>query len=225
MAETKTAVKTEPLLFRAEMVNAILAGQKTQTRRLVTARNSTVLGYPGSRYWNDLRWDYVGEVAPMGVRIDGPNDTMFGAGPGCQYLHVPADQGGEMVVYRVRPKYEVGQQIWVRETFRPILTGINAGGFDYRADDKGASGLGFMPWKPSIFMPRRASRITLEVESVRAERIQDICETDAIAEGVCLLSDPTSARDEYEILWKEINGHDSWDANPWVWAISFKVQP
>ncbi len=95
-----------------------------------------------------------------------------------------------------------------------------------------------IPWKPSIHMPRAASRITLEIVSVRVERLQDVSESDAMAEGIQRYSGPlrwvryldvvtgeamhNSARDAYAALWEAINGPGSWDANPWVWCISFK---
>jgi hypothetical protein len=80
-------------------------------------------------------------------------------------------------------------------------------------------------WKPSIHMPRWASRITLEVVSVRVERLQDISRVDAIAEGCC---DPDSSTPKlaFEMLWQSINGPGSWEANPWVWVVEFKrIEP
>ena len=90
-------------------------------------------------------------------------------------------------------------------------------------------------WKPSIHMPRWASRITLEVTGVRVERLQDISEADAIAEGVTGVSSGgvtlftttgvncfQAAKDAYAALWELINGPGSWDANPWVWVVEFK---
>ena len=91
-------------------------------------------------------------------------------------------------------------------------------------------------WTPSIHMPRWASRITLEITSVRVERLQAISEADAVAEGVTAVSSGgvtlftttgvncfQTAKDAYAALWESINGPDSWGANPWVWRISFKV--
>lgn len=97
----------------------------------------------------------------------------------------------------------------------------------YRADGEC---LALQPWRPSIHMPRWASRITLEVTSVRVERLQDISEADALAEGVNAHQDhhgrPTtsiySPVQAYRDLWEQINGPGSWDANPWVWAVDFK---
>jgi hypothetical protein len=132
----------------------------------------------------------------------------------------------------------------VRETYREIEGGAlydAAGGLEdyfdheiiYRADRPNCSG----PWLPSIFMPRRASRITLEIISVRVERLNDISEEDAKAEGatICSLdSGPTFYEDHkngshkvgFAGLWQSINGAGSWDKNPWVWVVEFKrVKP
>lgn len=90
----------------------------------------------------------------------------------------------------------------------------------YGDDQRKAYGL---KWRPSIHMPRWASRITLEVTGVRVERLQDISEADALAEGVTF--DPlmhTNPREAYMHLWNAINGPGSWYANPWVWVVEFR---
>jgi hypothetical protein len=126
-----------------------------------------------------------------------------------------------------------GDRLWVREAFRDARSHA-AGRVLYRADGDVACG-----WKPSIHMPRSASRITLEVTGVRVERLQAISEADALAEGVSFVADgcarfgvdglPGSWCDcavtAYAALWESINGAGSWDANPWVWVIEFKRLP
>lgn len=115
-------------------------------------------------------------------------------------------------------------RLWVRETFADTGTG-----YTWRATYcQGRNEA--MRWKPSIHMPRAASRILLEVVSVRVERLQDVSEADAAAEGWSrrpeVSDDPQvhadAARDWYMDLWEQINGAGSWDANPWVWVIEFK---
>jgi hypothetical protein len=130
-----------------------------------------------------------------------------------------------------------GDRLWVRETWGP-----RAGGVVYRADEYRADGFVSCPdggkWRPSIHMPRWASRITLEIVSVRVERLRDISEEDAIAEGVEQSFDFNWPRwrnyeldgdgwlgapvDSYRTLWESINGPGSWVANPWVWVVEFK---
>ena len=121
------------------------------------------------------------------------------------------------------PYGQPGDRLWVRETWR-IPNGAPRGWVDYRADDARE---GFR-WRPSIYMPRWASRITLEITDIRVERLQDISEEDAQAEGVKLHTEyiPMKVgfnhRQAFGGLWESINGPGSWDANPWVWAIEFK---
>jgi hypothetical protein len=168
--------------------------------------------------------------------------------------------GAEQPLERLRSPYgQLGDQLWVRETWSSDFA--NHYPFDqfwYSADDdlrhdievrNGVRGI-YSPdhmehvpfrWRPSIHMPRSACRILLEVVSVRVERLQDISETDSIAEGVrqhderrrwvneCALSDgkrhfSASAYDMYHQLWDDLNakrGH-GWDVNPWVWVVEFK---
>ena len=123
----------------------------------------------------------------------------------------------------------IGDRLWVRETWRCF------GGREYeyqqhqpsiiyRADDGPTHNEG--GWRPSIFMPRWASRITLEITGVRVERLQDISEADAEAEGCT--GDHRADRDsdaaqEFRSLWNQINGkRASWDSNPWVWVVEFR---
>lgn len=125
------------------------------------------------------------------------------------------------------PYGQPGDRLWVREAFaridgqtRPwIETDYRA---TYQHGDRLGDTLGIKKrWKPSIHMPRHASRITLDVAGVRVERLNDISEADALAEGIThsTLNDP---RVEYRWLWESINGPESWAANPWVWVICFK---
>ena len=137
-----------------------------------------------------------------------------------------------------------GDWLWVRETFchksddgRIVYN--KDGNFDpscfyYRAtdatpeaiDDDGhmrycKDGTQSSPWKPSIFMPRYASRITLEVTGIRVERLQDISQPDACSEGTPSIKG-CSEQEAYAALWAKTNGPESWDANPWVWIVEFK---
>lgn len=118
-----------------------------------------------------------------------------------------------------------GDRLWVRETWADMGWPPTGPQYAYRADPD-SSDNDAQRWKPSIHMPRSASRITLEVLNVRVERLQDISEEDAKAEGVTLKGMSRydgEARDAFEALWCGINGAESWDANPWVWVIGFKV--
>lgn len=115
--------------------------------------------------------------------------------------------------------------LWVRETWSPrdytTLTNRDRSEIFYRADDERVYESDGR-WRPSIFMPRWASRITLEITEIRVQQLQDISEEDAKAEGVELSNVMSSYRRDFQFLWASINGADSWAANPWTWAISFK---
>ena len=114
-----------------------------------------------------------------------------------------------------------GDRLWVRETFgtRIVNDWPNpVGPIIYRADGNWEHNPG--RWHPSIHMARRWSRITLEITSIRVERLQEISEADCRAEG---LGDSVDrAHHWYRVLWDQINGPGSWDASPWVWVIEFK---
>lgn len=131
------------------------------------------------------------------------------------------------VIERACPYGQPGDRLWVRETWAPMTIG-----YAYGADPVwNASPDG--KWRPSIHMPRAACRIKLEITGLRIERLQDISEADAKAEGVtwqewCQNDDGTNepyeeAADAFKRLWEQINGGGSWDANPWVWVVEFKV--
>ena len=122
-----------------------------------------------------------------------------------------------------------GDRLWVRETFGHFERNENfAPGCEvfYRADGES---LAVEPWRPSIHMPRWASRITLEVTGVRVERLHACNEVDAIAEGApwaaCGAPQEGSHKAGFAQLWEQINGHGSWEANPWVWVIEFRRLP
>jgi hypothetical protein len=212
--------RERPILFSGPMVQAILAGTKTQTRRLVkTPLECTV---------HDRRplWDQI---------VVDPGGTVFGPGP---YVKVPYTGGdmGEDVIDSTRqrcPYGYPGEHLWVREAWcDPMGDRVPV----YRADgDSAAERVAARTapsiareypksrWRPSIHMPRWASRITLEITEVRVHRLQEISDADALAEGFekepCV---PIHPCDWFRDLWDSINGAGSWEANPWVWAISFR---
>ena len=129
-------------------------------------------------------------------------------------------------IARACPYGQPGDRLWVRETWHlwgPPEHQILAYRADYEDPDS-------YTWRPSIFMPRGYSRLMLEVVGARVERVQDISETDAIAEGMQSPGIPaaTTNRAAFARLWDEINGARGygWEANPWVWVVEFKkVRP
>lgn len=249
--------KERPILFSAPMVRALLDGSKTQTRRILkhpiltqppyffSGETKLDLGYPASvgEFWAGFRY---GDFKPTGrPEIDGS------------------------ALYTKCPYGKPGDRIWVRETFRltdtfdpdsparvaercidavyktpwaPIQYEVDGTQRDWHhvgtpPHDGTSQKAG--KTRVSIHMPRWASRILLEIVSVRVERLTDISEADARAEGVECKAQPdtgieifklydqttfcaSSARHSFETLWESINGTGSWGANPWVWVIEFK---
>lgn len=195
-------MKERPILFSGAMVRAILEGNKTQTRRVMNPQ-------------------------PEAENADG--DLCFADG---LVIH-PTNLAIEW------PHGLPGDRLWVKETFQRVHPGVlqsldpdpdsSLWSTCYRADANGGHELAMIDvlgWRPSIFCTRKASRITLEIESVRVERLQDISEADALAEGITLRGCTRFEKEcrlEYKSLWESINGPGSWDKNPWVWAITFKV--
>lgn len=216
-------MKEKPILFSAPMVQAILAGRKTQTRRVIKPQPTQVIGsradyvdWKGECFWNDELLPELAEASP----------------------------------------WYFCDQLWVRETFRETGSGQSADGklrgplnyeqIVYRAD---VSGFDDGPWRPSIFMPRWASRIYLNVIAVSVQKLQAITNDEALAEGVAAISkdgkltkygipdrDGLPGTDNqgwpwdewcltpieaFKKLWININGQEAWDSNPFVWVIRF----
>ena len=228
-------VKERPILFSAPMVCAILEDRKTNTRRIIDRLRghrkisdfgkSNTEGYDfhfrdSMGVWNDLRESELLELCPYG---------------------------------------KVGDRLWVRETwchaaddydrFKYNTEGnLDSSCCHFRADgyevmhidrEETKAGLPRSPWCPSIHMPRWASRITLEITGVRVEKLNEISEQDAIAEGIFKYTgdlglyghDPKgtpgplvggSAVEAFALLWESINGNGAWNKNPWVWVVKFK---
>ncbi len=229
-------MRERPILFRGPMVRAILAGTKTQTRRIVK--------------WRDL--------AP-GLNLGFTGLQVYSYAPGLYTLESRSRYGWgwESRSGPTRCPYgDAGDRLWVRETFvqgydydgaqdrylqyddngneLPMKTWYRATEKEMRwVDDDGWETN--VPWRPSIHMPRTACRLVLEITSVRVERLSAISETDAQAEGCDPWEDLAGVQDvtvrerlhgykrAYQHLWGQLHGADSWRANPWVWVIEFRV--
>ena len=191
-------MKSTPLLMTGPNVLRILDRSKTQTRRI-------------TKYQAGGRIDRHGTAIPNNPNYSNEINSALRRG------------------VRVCPFGCPGDEIWVRETFR-FSTKDDCACYEpcsckvgvpiYRATCGFEREDGDPPWKPSIFMPRSASRITLKLTSVRVERLQDISEEDAIAEGI--KRGPLTAKAAFRELWESIKGHGSWDLNPWVWVLAFE---
>ncbi len=188
----------KPILFSTDMVQAILEGRKTQTRRVVK-------GLPINQSDYDL-----------GI-IKRDNGSLTGYG----FEKIP---------------YQPGDILWVRETwarlngdYRPDNNGKI---YIYKADHvTGNDGPDLIRWRPSIHMPREAARLFLTVKDVRVERLQDISEDDARAEGchapcydAITGEEHSDNRTMFKIVWNSLNAKPeyTWESNPWVWVIIFE---
>lgn len=209
-------MRERPILFSGLMVRAILEGSKTQTRRVV-------------------------KVQPPADTLD--VITYHHPDPRVHYW--ACDSGSLLDWAYPCPQGEVGDRLYVRETWQHSNHPLGPYDSDcevfYRADylddplgpdlERSADGIR-RQWRPSIHMPRAASRILLEVTGVRMERLQDITEDDAKAEGVsiderhgigyCIGADRPPSIRAYRELWEQLNGAGSWNGNPWVWVVEFR---
>ncbi|EHF4952230.1 hypothetical protein ACFGFP_003312 [Enterobacter hormaechei] len=212
-------MKERGMIFNGEMVRAILDGRKTQTRRIVKVQSDTpefgLRRIIESSIANEIGMYFWSQEDARGIKA---RSKQFSC-----------------------PYGDVGDRIWVRETFSPVPDHEEPAGCSallYAADGNGPYG----KWVPSIHMPRWASRLTLEITGVRVEQLNGISETDAESEGIdmealydsqdcydCIADHNMTGRPTaigaFKYLWESIYGEESWKANPWVWVIEFKVVP
>lgn len=244
--------KERPILFSTPMVEAILDGRKTQTRR--TRGLEEINKNPGD--WNRVG-DPIRKICrfwdPSKEKDPNPIDIHYGFcfnGNRNHDLYIPCPYG------------KPGDRLWVRETWLKLVeehimdAPIGMAPYIYRANcdadsedarkDYIRAGYPYQ-WKPSIHMPEAVARIWLEVTDIMVERLQDISKEDAIAEGVDTYFNSIVKQDCYRdylfkgedwatpegqyyyptwsfrSLWESINGAESWDLNPWLWVVKFKV--
>lgn len=206
----------KPIIFSGSMVCAILEGRKTQTRRIINGVSKGT-----SRFSPSINGEHWIEHWPVDA-------TILGGGK------------GEIQGAAIRCPHPIGTRMWVREKWRPWTDGMCTR-IEYAADSalsvditermchsvaicKGDPVCGIY-WRPSIHLPRWASRITLEVTGARVERVQNISEEDAEAEGVPSWKEGSALptrREAFAELWDSINSTGSWAANPWVWVYTLR---
>ncbi|WP_176428531.1 MULTISPECIES: hypothetical protein [unclassified Vibrio] len=192
-------MKAVPMIFNTEMVKALLEGRKSVTRRPV--KRAGIFNWVVCNRETGKRYT---------TNKDNPNQ---------KWLEFPVN---------------VGDLIWVRETFRLYSNTDECGCSDYCSCPPNGTPLYFAThdngeskWKPSIHMPRSASRLTLKVTDVRIERVQEITDAQARAEGCWYglgggeVDLAVSPQDHFPTLWESLYGN--WNANPYVWVIEFKV--
>ncbi|HIB5950275.1 TPA: hypothetical protein ACWXCL_002349 [Klebsiella pneumoniae] len=213
-------MKERGMIFNAEMVRAILDGRKTQTRRPVkfpvhdknlgcelagnelagelSAGNylNSAFGKPGDRIWVRETWATLGNEDGCCVDWEG-NLCKGDERPAARIYRASCEQRpGDYGLWSIPD-----DAYWKPHTKEHKFEGA---------------------WRPSIHMPRWASRILLEITDVRVERLRSMSQDDARAEGVIAASGPMEAGLAFRELWDSIYGEESWKANPWVWVIEFK---
>ena len=232
-------MKERPILFNGPMVRAILEGRKTQTRRILKRQ-------PDDFHDTSDRRSYLTNTEILN----------FEEGSVAQFFYTMGEQEDHLCQYG-----QPGDRLWVRETWKPDpsfgypqrtkISEIDQGtNILYRATlPEEHPKYSWQKWKPSIHIPRWASRITLEITDIRVERLNDISDEDAISEGLSSITKDGGITVKYGIpdhdglpggdgwpwreweidpsfafskLWESINGEGSWGCDPWVWVISFK---
>lgn len=231
MIAVAVPARERPILFSGEMVRAILDGRKTQTRR--------VADFPADT--RAVRWVENEETVPKGKPYTGwvvecgapfllPRRCPYGAPDdrlwvretwqytdwtedGYPFIGYAADESRALMDRGIRDEWS--------DKLADVWTDLSAPE-NYAIDNRAAD----RRWRPSIHMPRWASRITLELTGVRVERLQDISHDDVLAEGIdrCNSSSRIMALERFEKLWNGLNADRGcgWDANPWVWVLEFR---
>lgn len=246
-------MKERPILFSAPMVREILAGTKTQTRRVWklprgcswyaghggeaagmvqdddgpawwhVSEQRCPYGQPGDRLWVREAWADQHPLAIQDGRYSQPGRAGIPGPPPVAFRTIYRADGEPLQVW------SNGNQSHPYLTRSGPASQIDSD-FPAVASNYQRKGKAIY-WNPSIHMPRWASRITLQVTNVRVERLQDISELDARAEGAPellsvdggYLEHPMGCyRDGFQHLWTSINGPGSWDTNPWVWVVEFR---
>ena len=239
-----------PIPLRPHEVRGILSGRQTQLRRVVKPQPDTT--HYGLPYWNIggyRAWSFCGISDP--IRMGTNNPLLCPYGHQGDRLWVKETHAFELQAAELdqKPPHSDGRPVkytddgWVQPHYRATDPVPELAYLGEHFDEPGCK------WRPSIHMPRWASRITLEITGVRVQRLQDISEADALAEGISTLRTPDWDRkhfptwrtafdaacadnrkppvgplpsESYRSLWESINGPGSWDANPLVWVIEFE---
>jgi hypothetical protein len=228
-------MKERPILFNGEMVKAILEGRKTQTRRTMRRQPDAVEYFKRGEATTDTNAKHA--ILRCYNNPKGFRKCASGWSADATYK-TPFSE------------FSVGDRLWVRETFcygcidewdaeHPDDRRLYVDQYDGRKQapiykqwclDNNVE-IEDVVWKPSIHMPRSACRLVLEITNIRVERLQDITKEDAKAEGFDFSTHPSAiemgyaigARTNFRFTWEEIYGQSSWNQNPWVWVVEFKV--
>ena len=219
-------MKSRPIIMQGFSISAIKDGRKVETRR--TRGLDKINENP-----ND--WRLMTHSKPFDIKPD-------------EYFFVKNEPYTEVLIKC--PYGKIGDEIWVKESYKPLVTGGPKGFnlYDYKADvgSKGMADDIINGWKSPMFMPKAASRIKLEITGLSIERLHDITEEGALREGITVTKLPAalgggmaynikgkyisaldiedSATGAYKWIWINMHGQESWNKSPWVWVIQFTVK-
>lgn len=232
-------IREKGLIFNSEMVRAILDGRKTQTRRIMAPQPADdiergIFPNPEVIGWKSSRRHKHGSTTAHFCHYGKPGDRIWVRETWGVVSHAFSDDGLMIDWVPDRPATAIHEMPFGNGYYSGYAIYAADGDFTWGDDDGYEDGRSC--WKPSIHMPRAASRILLEITDVRAERLNTISEEDARAEGIidggclncgepepCGCANPEpDATDAFAYLWQSIYGQESWNANPWVWVIEFK---
>ncbi|EPM8539659.1 hypothetical protein ACTR59_000919 [Proteus mirabilis] len=224
-------MKERGIIFNSEMVRAILDGRKKQTRRVMNNQPCTLPEETIFVQQDDFNFRWAGDLhndtsgwftCPLGK----VGDRLWVRETWSVVSHEFDDDGLMIDYVPDRPTKAVHEMPYGHGYFTGHVIYSADGDFTWGDDDGCIDGRSC--WKPSIHMPRWASRITLEITDVRVERLNDISNDDAKSEGCWygrgggVPDKAITPSDQFPTLWEEIYGDGSWSSNPWVWVIEFK---
>ncbi|WP_155877801.1 hypothetical protein [Klebsiella pneumoniae] len=232
-------MKERGMIFNGEMVRAILDGRKTQTRRIMAPQPADdiercIFPNPEAIGWKSSLRHKHGSTTAHFCHFGKPGDRIWVRETWGVVSHAFSDDGLMIDWVPDRPATAIHEMPFGNGYYSGYAIYAADGDFTWGDDDGYEDGRSC--WKPSIHMPRAASRILLEITDVRVERLNAISEEDARAEGIidggclncgepepCGCANPEpDATDAFAYLWQSIYGQESWNANPWVWVIEFK---
>ena len=229
-----------PILFSDEMVRAILDGRKTQTRRVLRQQPLDIIPMPARNEWVTLETRDPNHGRVIRCRFGIPGDRLWLR----EAWKISSFMEGEPIEFQYRadgacapeneyanaPENMIAYEEWYERVCSKDTDWLYAHSWPHNEDGIFTWGASKspLPWRPSIFMPRWASRITLEIASIVVERVDQISDADIVAEGVTVRPEwtpgPESRRAEFGLLWDGINAKRgfSYDKAPWVWKIEFR---
>jgi len=237
--------------WKAQAIHESSPETEWQTRRIISKSNS-FFGVDGAD-WNKLCWDgsevinaenrylwdngergsIASEIARNGYHaplpyVDNSISPEYGYDYTWHYLHVPYDWAESGTIYRVYPRFKIGEQVYIKESFCKVCY-ENDGIADVCFKEDMITPCSKAVWKSPLFLPADLARTVVEITDIRAQRVQEITRDDIRAEGIILPVSPrftpgtfSELHQEFAFLWDSIHGEGAWERNDFIWAFGFK---